>query len=74
MKLNMKEIVKILANKKLQEMKEDEMEDEMEDEEDDDKEQEYGKGKMHEKMHGKMNGIHDKKKAMILMMLKSKMK
>lgn len=65
MKLNMKEIIRILAKKQLMEMKEDEMEDEMEDnEEEDDKEEE----------DGKMKPMDKKKKAMILMMLKSKMK
>jgi hypothetical protein len=65
----MKEIVRILAKKQLMEMKEDEMEDEMEDKEegDDMEEEKNGKGKMHKKMHGN-------KKAMLLMMLKSKMK
>lgn len=71
MKLNMKEIIRILAKKQLMEMKEDDMEDEMEDKEEEaDMEEEDDKEEK-----GKMNPKHMKrKKAMILMMLKSKMK
>jgi hypothetical protein len=69
----MKEIVRILAKKKLMDMKEDEMENEEEDNEEEDSEDD-NEDDDNEKEKGKMNPMDKKKKAMILMMLKSKMK
>jgi hypothetical protein len=79
MKLDMKEIMRILAQRQLQEMKEDDMEEEVDNEMDDEMEDEDKLEKMKRtrpKMKSKeMQDLVDKKrKAIILLMMKNKRK